>query len=471
MRLLEQRTVLVAVMALAWPIHSPASEPTLGRVTPCIIEDSELLLQPGQTCWQKFDEAAYSSLSAASRTFKKAVCEYHRASSAAQQLERNIEAVQEVQVSGLTVAEQELATFMEGLLYCRLAQVALDEQHSGEHGSLNHNDFCTSRRRAIASFANVDWAMARFDYEVTSQRTVYQLIDEMVACYSSPPAMGPLNEGLHAQCGIAQGITTKQREAIVTEVAEEAFVKHFDGGSAPITAMFQRKKEMSEKVEQNTEQEATALSNLAVQQVRPVYDALRNHFDTGIRVHADPMLEQYKRAYALAVAVQDTFNHWKGGLLLDKENFNHDYQAVLAGPGGVHESLSAEIERLAGDDGMIAKAHEISAIISNLAQKEEKTRAEIGQLCKVFYCQVAANIDDAFSPSWTPYDFACMSPLGDSNALCYPEDTPLSSELDPEFQFDPILVADLCADAGFSMEEFGLLWMSDAESRECFARD
>lgn len=465
------RTVVSGLITLGFLVGEANAQ---SRAAPYVISDSNLLPQGGGDDGPNCEQSLGGSWGPPA-PFDLAVCEFHDPRRTPLEMEDTIAALQGLQTQGLRPSEQALASFMEGVLSCRMARATLAQTSQGLSPERATIDYCALRRRAIASLNGFNWRTARFDYDPTSARSIYDLIDEMAACYDHLGQDGVLNVEANARCGIGQGVSEAQLQEITSQATQEVFAKFF-GSNNPTTAIFERKRQMAVNV---VARSGARLQNIETQaaQVNSVHTKINTHINGAFATAADAAYNNYREALATIVAVRDAFHRWKDTLLFDVWSSPPESLGLrLTGsweeptePCKVQEptcktegcpiisKLDDERRSLDCHWGMTAAAQEIADTVTRIANRRQISSTGIRRLCAAYYCQVATNFTFA-APPWTPFRMACLDPYlggGEGSPLCDPAVATLQPDPDSDPQFTPISPASLCQDVGFDATNYG----------------
>jgi len=377
--------------------------------------------------------------------FRKAVCLFHQSLSDRLKIENAISLLQDLQTQGLWASQQNLAALMEGLLQCRLAKQAINKKTP-----LAESDFCTARRGAIASFADINWAYARFDYEAKSSKNVDDLLDEMASCYSSKN--GPLNPAFNERCQLLR-LPEKRITAIIDNEADTVLEDQL-GAKSSLARIFLENKKLAESSLKRAKVAVKVLKQDSDHIVK-VYDALKAHYDEKISTVVTHTLSDYKKAYSVGKSIIDRYAQWQQGLLRDK---NRDLSLDLTGASdqygkdGVNGRVREQSTAMAQ---MLDQAQKIPVLIKELEQKALETRNRALQLCQIYYCEMG-------KAGFLRYDVllkACEPDEMRANPLC---------QIGDQSKDAPFNVSQFCQEeVGF---KFAKMQMNDEESERCFKR-
>jgi hypothetical protein len=375
--------------------------------------------------------------------FRKAVCLFHLPLLDRLQIENAISLLQDLQTQGLWASQQSLAALMEGLLQCRLAKLA-----NNRGTTLAESVFCTARRGAIASFADINWAYARFDYDANSSKNVDDLLDEMASCYSSKD--GPLNPAFNERCQLLR-LSEKRIKAIIENEADTVLEDQF-GAKSSLARIFLANKKLAETSLDRAKVAVKVLKQDSDYVVR-VYDALKAHYDDQISTVVTQLVSDYKEAYSVGKSIIDRYAQWQQGLLRDK---NRDLSLALIGASdqygtnGVNGIVRAQSETM---DEMLDQAQKIPELIKELQQKALETINLALQLCQIYYCEMG-------KAGFLRYDVllkACEPDEMRANPLC---------QIGDQSKDAPFNVSQFCQEeVGF---KFAKMQMNDEESERCF---
>jgi hypothetical protein len=418
------------LILLITPVN--AKEPP---ITPFLISEADV---NAQDCQAHFNQLLKDKpLSHRLAEFRKAVCLFHQPLS----LENTISLLRDLQTQGLWASQQSLAALMEGLLQCRLAKAIIKKKQS----PLEEIDFCAARRGAIASFADINWAYARFDYEANSSKNVDDLLDEMASCYSSEN--GPLNPAFNERCQLSR-LPEKRIKASLENEAD-IVLKDQLGAKSSLARIFLANKKLAESSLERSQKAVKVLKQDSNYVVR-VYKALKAHYEAQISTMVTQLMSDYKDTYSIGKSILDQYAQWQQGLLRDK---NRDLSLELIGASdqygenGVNGIVQAQSEAM---DKMLAEAQKIPELIEELQQKALATKTRARQLCQIYYCEMG-------KAGFLRYDVLLKA--------CEPDEmreNPLCGSQSKKTSFN---VRQFCQEVGF---KFAKLQMDDEESERCF---
>ncbi len=371
--------------------------------------------------------------------FRKAVCLFHQPTSDRLKIENAISLLQDLQTQGLWASQQNLAALMEGLLQCRLAKRA-----NKRATTLSESQFCTARRSAIASFADINWAYARFDYEAKSSKNVDDLLDEMASCYSSKN--GPLNPAFNERCQLLR-LPKKTIKAIIDNEADTVLEEQL-GAKSSLARIYLANKKLAETSLDRAKVAVKVLKQDSDEVVK-LYETLKAHYDEKVNTMVTRLVNDYKKAYSVGKSIIDRYAQWQQGLLRDK---NRDLSLALIGASdqygenGVNGIVRAQSQVM---DKMLAEAQKIAELIKELQQNALETRNRALQLCQIYYCEMG-------KAGFLRYDVllkACEPDEMRKNPLCQIGDASFN-------------VSQFCQEeVGF---KFAKMQMNDEESERCF---
>ncbi len=403
------------------------------------------------------------TLSDREKQFRQAVCRFHQKSFAtADELNRNLTQWQNLQVQGLSNAQQALASLLEGLTHCHQAKQAMPNLPTGS--ALDSTYFCASRANAMASFNSIHWKVARFGYGSDTQFDETALLDELGACFSQNN--GPLNSNHDVTCGITPNLTQAEKEQAISDQYNAVESRYF-GGTSPITAMFVEKKEIAEKTLENTESRVSSLNQQAAD-VASAHSQLQNLLHQHIKNPDDPnspldtTINQYKYAYAMGNAILETFQQWEEGLLVQKHDDGTETQhkTILESK---TDDLQTRKQGIIGSSGWVNKVDFIAQKIADIENQQSGAADSAKKLCQIYYCHLA------IAPGmWDPTDYyltACQTPnlfQVEKNPLCEIVGTKL---VVGDLQWTP---NEFCADYGFNVAQYGRVGLLESETAGCF---
>jgi hypothetical protein len=398
MKKLALTLTLSLTVILLEPAFSEAQPTNMTPTSPFWITDADV---NASDCDEHFDNLLkQQQLTHKEAVFRKAVCRFHHPSlqSDGVEIEKTVTLLRELQTQGLWAAQQTLAAFMEGLLQCRQAKLAINRLAQLDSKTLANPkspplatvDLCAARRGAIASFADINWAYARFDYQAKSSNNISDLLDEMASCYSSEDADndnivdGPLNPAFNEVCQILR-LPQPRIAAIIKHEADNVIQEQF-GAKSPIAKIFLENKQLAESYTQSATQ--------AVRDLKPdsdtvvtVYDKLNTHFNNQVDKLLTLLVDDYKMAYVVGKSILDKYAQWQRGFL---QLGNQDLSLDLIGASdqygkqGLEGRVQAQIKQI---EALIKQAETIPANIVKGQNKDSDTRNRIRQLCQIYYCE------------------------------------------------------------------------------------
>lgn len=403
--------------------------------------------------------------------FNTAVCRYHVIKEMNNSIETRtiidttIELIRKLQIRGLTSGRQALANLIEGLLHCRLASIELGAKTNENQKSIL---FCESRKAALSHLASISWTNSNINYK-NPDKKMNTFVDAVGACYIKDS--GPLNSQYSSSCGIINSLTKEEIKAIVDKIYkgepskdedgkfEGGLYKKYFGSTGPITAIFKRKKDLADTVIKSS---TTEIDNLTTQskKIESVYTELSSWLKTNVFDKITPLVNAYKSTLSFARATLNTFDSWRSGLFVSKEEgeLRYDYELAginVDGTGGKAKLLQDQIERFSGPDGYISVINSLEKAFSKIAEDKNNSKIIAHQLCQILYCEVAVEPYDSYIIGW-PYDDACLSQL---NGLCPDQEVVLMNG-------SAFTAAKFCQDVGFTDTIIG---MSEEEGRTCFS--
>lgn len=385
--------------------------------------------------------------------FERGLCLYHRPARSAEDLDRAIDLLDQAQVGGLPAVHQQLATLITGLGYCAEAARHLQSYRaSGNVDLLARTNFCRARRMSQAELNAMRWDFAMFEYapELTAPQRLETRLGEMSACYA-----GVLAPGFDAECGLITSVTETELDAFVDEATAGVVETYFSGVESPITAMFQRK---TERAEGAIERAEAAIDGLAEDAgaVNTEYDAYLSAYEAERDAKMTPIYENYTQSILRATAILDEFNRWKEGLFTTPDNNNLKPEITERGV-----EITEELTR-AAETEYAARAGRLVEDVRAIAQSEAENRGLIGQLCRVYYCELSSRRRTAGTIR------VCRQPEMANNPLCLGQNGQIKSGV-LAVDFDggqSIDVADFCRGAGID-DVFLQVGMSPATAGSC----
>jgi hypothetical protein len=390
--------------------------------------------------------------------FRKAVCLFHQPLPNRLEIENTMILLRDLQTQGLWASQQSLAALMEGLLQCRLAKQAINT-HNNNKGMLwplEKLDFCAARRGAIASFADINWAYARFDYQAKSSKRVDDLLDEMASCYSGEDADkneivdGPLNPAFNERCQLLR--LPEDRITAIIEDEADTVLKDQLGAKSALARIFLENKRLAESSKDRAEVAVKVLKQDSEQVVK-VYKTLKAHYDAQISTVVTHMLGDYQHAYSVGKSIIDRYAQWQQGLLRDK---NRDLSLDLIGASDQYgtEGINGRVRAQSiAMDKMQVQAQKIPELIKELQQKALETRKRALQLCQIYYCEMG-------KAGFLRHEVllkACEPDEMRANPLC---------QIGVQSKATQFNVSQFCQkEVGF---KFAKMQMNDEESERCF---
>lgn len=414
-----------------------------------------------------FETQTVSSARLTEEMFRIATCQFHVEDASVDERERAAETFAQLQTRGLPPGKQAFAALAEGILHCRIATSALASfRANNNHHDLALTRLCEARRRATASFSDVNWRLARFHYGAETGKTVADLVSEYRGCFVSDkmPPYPPLHRNIDSDCGLITGIDPVQTAAAARAETLNLLATAF-GEKGPIGRLFINKQDLSDQIAVASEAKIVKLEQRA-----KVIAEIAAGFETQGKKIGEQMdfFDDYKSAYATAQAIFRTQTRWQDGLLIDKLDDDKNYREELVGFGtaarqGRFKELEDEAERIAEtkSDGPYAKIIRFGNDLRKTRDQEANTRFQIRNLCRHFYCELAG---ESGVLDWKPFELACASNELASNPLCDKTDPFVRGSESGQ----KLKVSDLCVKAGFKAEyaqkglEFSLV-------RQCFS--
>ena len=388
--------------------------------------------------------------------FEKGVCQFHQPARSAEQLDRVLKLLNRAQVQGLPVVHQQLAGFLTGLGHCATAERHLDTFRGSGNADLTARDnFCAARMQSQAELNAIRWDFALFDYaeDLGVPNTLDTRLGEMASCYS-----GVLAPGFDAECGLITNITETELNVFVDEATDAVVQTYFTGVESPITAMFQRKRERAEGVLAMAGASIQGLKDGAAA-VNAEYIAYHSAYETERDAKMTPIYENYRESILRATAILDEFNRWKEGLFMTSDNVNLLPKIVERGV-----ELTEELARVETDD-YAARAGKLVDDVRAVVQSEAEHRALIGQLCRVYFCELASR------RRMIATQHVCRQPALTNNPICLNAQGQMKGG-DLQVNFDGeqrIGVADFCRAAGID-DVFLTVGLSPATALTCMGQ-
>ena len=471
-------------------------------------------LGPRETCEQRIEANSRGRTYSAdepAKDFRVAACRLHQDVSEQEQeppfsdegwYDMQLDAWADIQRKGLPGAQQSFAEIAEGLLHCR---IAANWQAKLQTSELATARFCASRRRALASFANVRWDMAQFDYETSvgdQGQTLTGLLTDLRMCRVNSPesnAFAPLAPEHENKCRFSEAVTHQRLSEIVSKVGTDLQ----NIGGSRLTAMFTRVKNLSDPILDYGKKASKELKD-DEKILKEVHKALQDSYQKDdIEPHLDKLtvtlvrqssqceqdsvskevekitvksslnalLNTYKCAYSTAQSILDTKARWEGGLLIDKAAVpEHDLRQDIFGPStkdryGPEGALGQLDKRLGEVRTQSGEIQELIDGIKKLRNREERDKRLTRQLCVHYYCDIAVSGSQTVGDStWSGFDIACRSlGLAGSNPLCskLPSGIYFSDQIKEENS-----TKKLCTDAGMD-DSFTRMDLNAIEAKQC----
>ncbi|MBF0315372.1 MAG: hypothetical protein HQK50_08700 [Oligoflexia bacterium] len=326
--------------------------------------------------------------------FHRAVCIFHN-SARPEDNDIALSLFQENQRQGLPPVKQNFSALLEGLLHCRQADFYFKRYRASAARSatsplaakknlLEKTRFCRERRLAMASFSDVNWEHAYFDYEAVAAAnfslpffTLKDRIKEMGACYG-----GVLSTDLNPECGLISNMTETEIENTSSSAVASVLKNYFEGAESPITAMFSRKVERAQGLLSSANARITKISNKAAP-LNNQYSALYNVYSTIRDKKLDKITGDYRNSVLLSNTILDEFERWKGGLFITSEGTNLLRKIIERD----NPELEGELKRITGKS-ILPKLQQLLSEIKVLSNQEEAYGKQVKQLCQIYFCEL-----------------------------------------------------------------------------------
>lgn len=446
---LSKQVPMAALAAGAVAAMVPRAAHAAQTATPFEISSTDLLATVAQ-CRALQGAAPDGGVSApsANSALHTGICLYHllRNGTDRQGLLDAVSVLESAQTWGLDRSRQAAAMLMEGLSSCRIAQLELQAALPSKQAQSPL--FCLARKNALATFSRLRIQELRVTYAQGTTGSINELMSAMAACYSDKD--GPLNKKFAAGCGVYQGLDAAGVAAVAARAYGDISNRYLLGASAPITAMFTRKREMAQAGLKNTQSSVTAL-RADSQRIGGAYTVERGLYDQ-IATPLDDLVKGYQETYAMVSAVLKQYNAWKLGLFEQKTpvaiNYTEPLQSRMADVVSLVTTLQASSDTVDQAIGALKTRAALDATIKKNAQA----------MCRAFFCELAVNQGAGFSgtSSFTKVCNRMTSPL------CPSQGTKLSAG---GVQFTPI---DFCTAAEFPAK-YMVFGMSRATANICWA--
>lgn len=315
--------------------------------------------------------------------FDTGVCLYHllKESTDCQALLDTLAVLQTAQTRGLDRSRQAAAGLLEGLTACQLARVELNP--SASTATAQSPLFCLARSAAQAAFSSLQLQELRISYE-SSSLSVETLMATMTACYATDS--GPLNRQFAAGCGIYAGLDQAGIAAVATSVFDDISTRYLLGASAPITAMFTRKRQMAEGGLRDTQQSIDALKADA-SRIQSDYEMELGLYKE-LAAPVDALVKGYQETSSVSSAVLKQYDAWKQGLFEQKTPVVLSYTQPLLDRTAAVKDLTLEVDRATAlVDNSVTTLQTHAALTGPLGPLIKSARA----MCRGFFCELAVN--------------------------------------------------------------------------------
>ncbi|MBF0365445.1 MAG: hypothetical protein HQK50_07725 [Oligoflexia bacterium] len=322
--------------------------------------------------------------------FHRAVCIFHNNYQGRDERinEAAINLLQENQKAGLPPVKQNFAALLEGLLHCRQAGLFFQKyKTSGLKSLIDKARFCRERRMAIASFSDVNWEHAYFDYEaLTSEHipafTLKDRINEMSSCYATK---GVLDPSLNSECGIITNMSDTEIENVVKKATDEVIKKYFIGAESPVSAMFARKVDRAKGLISSANKRITEIASKAAP-LNEQYKALYKTYVTARDSRLDKIVADYKMSVLLSQSILDEYDRWKGGLFIMSDGVNNvDLFPKIKERSNIE--LFGELNRIT-TGSIIPKMQQLLSDIKIVANSDSAYKKQVNTICKIYFCEL-----------------------------------------------------------------------------------
>ena len=380
----------------------------------------------------------------------RGLCLYHNQLSETEN-QQAVELLQHSQTrEGLPPVRQTSASFFEGLLHCRQANLHWDNFiKSNKEETLTKNKFCYERRMASASFSDTNLQFLSFSYEPNTNpnQTIPTRLDEMAACY-----VGPLAPEYDVECGLTSTLADGEVAAITNQAVDEVIQKYFQDDTSPVTAMFSRKKQRVKSVEEGAEAKTKALKEKS-KALEANYNQVLTAF-TNSEPQRKPIVPTYRQAILDAQLILDEHQRWVEGLFGSE---------ALSKIQARNKQLEAENTRII-DEQFIETIKALPKDIERILQTESIQKDSLRQLCGIYYCEFlnTQNIKAVKT--------SCRKESMQNNPLCIASDNTMRSgkiSVSLDGKRHQVSVENLCKYAGLD-DQYRKIGLGE-ESKMCLA--
>lgn len=319
------------------------------------------------------------------------------------------------QDTNIPARHQTLAAFMEAQVHCRIS----DLYKTSASQLLSQQRFCTARRAAYAAINDLDWRFVSFDYPQADAAKYPLHFSRLSSCQGEG---GVLSASYDSVCGLTKSVTESEMVSVIdTEVMPQLKTKYFEGAQAPITAIFSRKETIASAVKTSAEAEKGNLKDDSAA-IAGAYDDYNRHYLNEIKSRVDPIVENYQASAEISKRILALYKRWSEGLLYDG---TRNYALDLVGPNpnapaDQKAGKEGDMVKLMGtfeksDEGSFVKKNAVQEGVARLRNRKQLAETRALNLCKAYYCAVAAN--DSLGGG-SSYDLACSGSLYNVNPLC-----------------------------------------------------
>ena len=453
-------------------------------ITPDIVEKSSL-----EDCSQLAPNPNEDTLASekTEATIKQALCRYFihqkkEQSSGLQQedlrsIDLSIQNFAALQTKGLPSSVQALSTMMNGSLHCALSNHHLEVMNNLPQNTngdkVGSVEFCSHRKAAIEEYGSILWKdlHIKFDTDVALKGyTLQSFVENFSQCYETA-----LNSKYDKLCGITKDLTDEIPE-LTRQVYEgtsetQGLGEIFFGVSGPIFAMFERKQGTAQKTIDNLSGKIDILSqkskSLCIKKDIPggnpcaessQVGALYGSVNTHVWSVMDDVMKNYQESYAVASAVLERWNAWKGGLFIDPktgENLLPKIQDAIKAANEVENAVK-------GENGILSTLESVDNLLTQLEQDSQQDRKIAKQLCQAFYCKAAVKLPLEGSVLHWPYEEVCYNSSSGLCELVFDPDYEVTFPLEGQ----SFTLEEFCTQNGFP-SKFQTIGLSEQEAQSC----
>ena len=316
---------------------------------------------------------------------------------------------------GLPPIHQNYASLLQGLFHCRQARLNLDQYLQDKTKVTWNRRFCASRRRAVGSFGDVNWALAHFDISPTwhdknvqngdtvgtphanpKNFSMAAVLNEYAACYNET---GPLSQDYNSDCSVINSLTDTQINTLARDTVAKIEDEYLGNHSRNrVTTMMSNKKKRVKKVETTSASKIKDLETDAGN-LQKSYQDYQTAYNTHV-VEADRIVGEYRQASSKVLAIKEALDMWIDGLLDDES------KGLLTQSQQTEEGIDTQriLEALAKAKRDLKSLKTVS--------KDNKEYAK--KLCSIYYCQVKSKMQ----PFYSMTNILCNQSSFSLNPLC-----------------------------------------------------